>query len=285
MPRRVLRSPVVLFPLLLTLACASAPPRPVGDPGARAARGFPLGEATTGRLTPDDPTFGDGSHYRAYPFTGRGGDTITADVESVDFDANVILTDGHGNRLRANDDGGGNCNARLTYVLPHDGPYRMYVNSSATAEVGAFRFALRRGGSIASADTTCRGFGAVTGLIRVGQTIEGTITSQDHVFSGDSSYFQRWVMPVTRGQPFTVDLTSDAFDAYLVLTHGPGDKVLENDDGGSACNARIVYTPPDERPLRIIVNTARKHEIGPYVLRVSAGLTITDVKGRCDRTG
>jgi hypothetical protein len=89
------------------------------------------------------------------------------------------------------------------------------------------------------------------------------------------------VLPVTRGQAITVDLTSQAFDAYLILTHGPGDKILENDDGGSGCNARIVYTPLDDRPLRIIVNTAQKHETGPYVLRVSAGLTITDVKGRC----
>jgi len=283
MPPRVLRSTLVLFPLFLATACGAAPPRRAGGAAAPSPRGFQVGAAATGRLTPDDPTFADGSHYRAYPFTARVGDTVTADVESVDFDANVILTDGHGNRLGANDDGGGNCNARLTYVVPHDGPYRIYVNSSATAEVGAFRIALRRGSSVAPADTACRGFGSVAGLIRVGQTIEGTLTSKDHMFPGDSSYFQRWVLPVTHDQPFTIDLTSESFDAYLVLTHGPGDKVLENDDGGNACNARLVYTPPDDRPLRVIVNTARKHETGPYVLRVSTGLTITDVKGQCAR--
>jgi len=134
---------------------------------------------------------------------------------------------------------------------------------------------------VALPDSTCRGFGRVKGLVRVGQTIEDTLTNDDPVFSGDSSHFQRWVLPVTRGQAFTVDLTSQAFDAYLILTHGPGDKILENDDGGSGCDARIVYTPLDDRPLRIIVNTAQKHETGAYVLRVSAGLTITDVKGRC----
>jgi hypothetical protein len=117
----------------------------------------------------------------------------------------------------------------------------------------------------------------------VGQAVEGTLTSDDPIFPGDSTYFQRWVMPVIGGQSITVDLTSDAFDAYLVLTRGPGDKILENDDGGNACNARLVYTPPDDRPVRIIVNTARKHETGHYVLRVSAGLTITDVKGQCAR--
>ena len=279
MTPRVLRAALALVPLVLTAACPQAPPRATPPPTNRS--GIAVGQTAAGTLTPDAPTFADGSYYRAYSFNGRGGDTITADVESVDFDANVILTDGHGNRLIGNDDGGGNCNARLTYVLPRDGAYRVYVNSSATAEIGPYRLALRRGGSAALPDSTCHGFGRVKGLVRVGQTIEDTLTSEDPIFSGDSSHFQRWVLPVTRGQAFTVDLTSQAFDAYLILTHGPGDKILENDDGGNGCNARIVYTPLDDRPLRILVNTAQKHETGPYVLRVSPGLTITDVKGQC----
>lgn len=272
-----------LVPLLLAAACAAAPRPDAVRPERPAPGGVVFGHPITGRLTTDAPTFADGSHYRMYRFAGRGGDTITAEVESADFDANVILTDGHGNRIAGNDDGGEQCNARLTHVLPRDGAYRVYVNSSANAELGTFRFMLRRGDSVAPADTTCRGFGRVAGLILVGQAIEGTLTGDDPIFPGDSTYFQRWVLPVSRGQAFTIDLTSEAFDAYLVLTHGSGDKILENDDGGNACNARLVYTPPDDRPVRIIVNTVRKHETGRYVLRVSAGLTITDVKGQCDR--
>jgi hypothetical protein len=272
---------LALVPLVLTAACPQAPPRVTPPPSNRSSVEIAVGQTTAGTLTLDAPTFADGSHYRAYPFTGRGGDTITADVESVDFDANVILTDGHGNRLSANDDSGGDCNARLTFVLPRDGAYRLYVNSSATAELGPYQLALRRGGDVVVPDSTCRGFGRVKGLVRIGQTIADTLTDDDPIFSGDSSHFQRWVLPVTRGQTFTVDLTSQAFDAYLILTHGPGDKILENDDGGDDCNARIVYTPLDDRPLRVLVNSAHKHETGPYTLRVSTGPTLTDVKGQC----
>ncbi len=136
MPRLLL----LLLPLLT--ACATAG----GGGGAASGNGIEFGRSTTGRLTPDAPRFADGSHYRPFPFTGRAGDTVTAELESVDFDANLILTDGHGNRLAANDDGGEHCNSRLTYVLPRDGSYRLYVNSSATAELGAFHLALRRGG-------------------------------------------------------------------------------------------------------------------------------------------
>jgi len=267
----------LLLPLLPLLgACATGAG---GGGGGRCGFGRP----TTERLLPDDPRFADGSHYRPFPFTGRAGDTITAELESADFDANLILTDGHGNRLAANDDGGANCNSRLTYVLRQDGPYRIYVNSSATAELGAFRLGLRRGGggSVAPADTICRGFGQVMGMIQIGETVEGTLTTDDPIFSGDSSYFQRWVIPGTTDQAFTVDLTSVEFDAYLLLTYGGGDKLLEDDDGAGACNARIVHIPTDDRPLRIVVNTAGKHETGRYVLRVSAGRSAIDTKGQC----
>ncbi len=284
MMRPLLRSTLALLPLLLTAACATAG-RGASARADGGGGGLRLGQTATGRLTLDAPQFADGSHYRLFPFTGRGGDTVTAELESADFDANLILTDGHGNRIAGNDDGGGDCNARLTYVLPRDGPYRIYANSSATAELGAFRLRLRRGDSVAPADTTCRGFGRVAGVIRVGQTIEGTLTSDDPLFTSDSTYFQRWVIPVATGQAFTVDLTSQDFDAYLLLTHGPGDKLLENDDGGDACNARLVYTPPDDRPLRIVVNTARARETGRFVLRVTVGRAITDAKGSCARSG
>lgn len=276
----------MLLTALLAAACATARPSArTGAGGSSEAGGFGLGQTATGRLTLDAPQFADGSHYRTFRFTGRGGDTITAELESVDFDANLILADGHGNRITGNDDGGEHCNARLTHVLPRDGGYRLYANAARAHELGAFRLQLRRGGGGggAPADSTCRGFGRVAGTIRVGETIEGTLTSEDPIFPGDSTYFQRWVIPVAPGQSFTVDLKSEAFDAYLVLTHGPGDKLVENDDGGDACNARLVYTPPDDRPLRIIVNTARKYETGPFVLRVSVGRAITDVKGQCAR--
>jgi hypothetical protein len=272
----------LLVPVLLLLtACATGGGRVAGrgEGGGDTQIGF--GRTTAGRLTPDAPRFADGSHYRPFPFVGRAGDTITAELESIDFDANLILTDGLGNRIAANDDGGEHCNARLTHVLPQDGRYRLYANSSATAELGAFHLALRRGGSVAPADTICRGFGRVTGMIQIGETVEGTLTTDDAMFTSDSTYFQRWVIPVTPGQPFTVDLTSDDFDAYVLLTWGGGDKVLENDDGGGACNARLVYTPADDRPLRILANTARQHETGRYVLRVTAGRAAVDPKGQC----
>jgi len=246
-----------------------------------------VGQTVTGRLTTTDQQFNDGSRYKMYAFVGNKGDTVAVDLSSDDFDANVLLADASGNSLARNDDSGELCNARLTYVLPQAANYRLYANSSAPAELGEFRLSLARGRAATPADTVCRGFGRVAGLIAVGQTVTGTLSANDPEFPGDSTYFQRWILPVTPNQPFTVDLESNDFDAYVILTRGRGEKVVENDDGGGGCNARMVYTAQDEHPLRVIVNTASRppRQTGRFTLRVSDGESPTEPKGNCRFSG
>jgi pre-peptidase len=242
-----------------------------------------VGQTVTGRLTTTDQQFSDGSRYKMYAFVGNKGDTVAVNLMSDDFDANVLLADASGNSLARNDDSGEVCNARLTYVLPQAANYRLYANSSAPAELGEFRLSLARGKAATPADTVCRGFGRVAGLIAVGQTVTGTLAATDPEFPGDSTYFQRWILPVTPNQPFTVDLESNDFDAYIILTRGRGDKVVENDDGGGGCNARLVYTAPDDHPLRVVVNTASRppRQTGRFTLRVADGESPTEAKGNC----
>ena len=244
-----------------------------------------FGQTVTGRLAITDQRFADSSRYKMYTFAGNRGDTITVDLVSDDFDANVLLADRSGNSLARNDDGGENCNARLTHVLREAANYRLYANSSAGAELGEYRLTLSRGKLRAPADTTCRGFGRVTGMIRVGETVTGTLNSDDPELPSDSTYYERWILPVNANQSFTVDVESSDFDAYVLLTRGRGDKLVDNDDGGGGCNARLVYTARDDHPLRIFVNTASQHQSGRYTLRVTAGESPTEPKGNCRFTG
>jgi len=72
-----------------------------GGAGSLEAQQLRYGKTLEGRLTRDAPQFGDSSHYRRFEFAARVGDTVTAVLESDDFDANLILTDAAGNRLRA----------------------------------------------------------------------------------------------------------------------------------------------------------------------------------------
>ena len=245
-----------------------------------------VGQSVSGRLVQTDPKFSDGSLYTLYSFAGSKGDTLAIDLTSDDFDANLLIADASGKSLAQNDDGGGLCNARLTFVAPATGNYRLYANSSARAELGEYRLSLARGRARVAADTVCRGFGQVAGLIEVGRTISGTLTADDPEFDGDSTYFQRWILPVKANQAFTVDLESSDFDAYLLLTRGRGDKLVERDDGGRACNARLVYTAQDDHPLRLIVNTAagQQRRTGRFTLRVTEGKSPTETSSSCRAT-
>ena len=241
-----------------------------------------LGRVATGRLTLADPMFSDSSHYKLYAFVGGRGDTVTAELTSDDFDANLLLADASGNVLRKDDDGGSNCNARLTYVLPVAANYRLYANSSARAELGEYRLSIARGTRPAVPDSSCRGFGRVAGMIQVGQTVTGRLADNDPMFTSDSTYFNRWILPVLLNQTFTVDLTADDFDAFLLLTRGRGDKLVDNDDGGGGCNSRLVYTATDDHPLRVVVSTVgAKRATGRYTLRVSDGALPIEAKGNC----
>ena len=265
---------VVRFVMILGLCVPGLAPLAAQTP-------IRVGQIVTGRLTTTDQQFSDGSRYKMYAFVGNKGDTVAVNLMSDDFDANIVLADASGNRLANNDDSGENCNARLTYVLPQAANYRVYANSSAPAELGEFRLSLARGKAATPADSVCRGFGRVAGLIQVGQTVTGNLSASDPVLPADSTYYQRWILPVTPNQAFTVDLESADFDSYIILTRGRGDKIVDNDDGGGGCNARLVYTATDDHPLRIIVNTASKHQTGRFTLRVSDGESATEPKGNC----
>ena len=244
-----------------------------------------VGQTVVGRLVQADQKFSDGSRYKMYAFVGNKGDTVAVDLSSDDFDANILVADASGNSLARNDDGGGRCNARVAFVPPATGNYRVYANSSAQAELGEYRLTLARGHSATPlpADTVCKGFGRVAGLVEVGQTITGTLSSDDPEFPGDSTYFERWILPVKANQAFTIDLVSDDFDAYLLLTKGRGEKLVDNDDGGGGCNARIVYTAQDDHPLRVVVNTASRprRQTGKFTLRVTEGESGVETKGNC----
>ena len=229
----------------LAAACATgAAARGAGNAGDG---GLAPGRSVTGRLTPADPQFRDGSYYRRYDFTARQGDTLTFALTSDDFDAYLILTDRFGNPVSHDDDGGDQCNAQLTYVVRTTGRHRLYANSSARAEVGEYRLSVSRGPGRAVADSTCRGFGRVAGMIRLGETVAGELTADDPMFSSDSTYYQRWILLPTPGQAVTIDLESDAFDAYVLLTSGRGETLDKNDDGGAGLQ-RPADLHRDRRP-------------------------------------
>ena len=108
------------------------------------------------------------------------------------------------------------------------------------------------------------------GTIAAGDTVTDTLKKKDLLLPRDSTYAREWEIAGRRDAVVTVDLVSDAFDAYLIV-YGPALEAVQDDDSGGNCNARITVRFPENGAYRIAVTTAEKRQTGPFTLSVTSG--------------
>jgi serine protease Do len=230
------------------------------------------GETVSNFLTADDPIFDlDSTTYKIYGFDGVRGDTITIHLSSEDFNSQLIVTDEAGNPLADDMDSGGNCNAYVTTILPDSGFYIVYVNGTYSGELGQFQLTLQHGLQPPGSTEQCRGLTVLghRGTVWIDGAVEGSLGEQSYTFRNE--YFDVWLLPQTRGKVFTIDVISEDFDPAVILFRGLSEQITYNDDGAGGCNSRIVHTPANMRPYRIVVISRGERKPGSYILRVSPG--------------
>jgi thiol-disulfide isomerase/thioredoxin len=76
-----------------------------------------------------------GNYRKVHKFKMGAGKAYRIDVVSKDFDALVRVEDAKGNHLAADDDTGGDWNARLHFVAPAEGEYRLIVTQVKNPQV------------------------------------------------------------------------------------------------------------------------------------------------------
>lgn len=147
----------------------------------------------------------------------------------------------------------------LNFAVPSTDLHRLWSNRGelqSVASVVAFSVASELAGLSAHGRT-----------LEVGSEVVGEITEADPVWV-DGSYVQPWELDLPSGQTVTLDLRSDEFDAYLMVT-GPGIEVLYDDDGAGACDARITLSAPETGTFLVVANTLDVGETGVYRLRAT----------------
>lgn len=264
-----------------------------------------VGGTVNGSLTSNDSLYPDNSYFKFYQFTATGPrDTISIDLASDDFDPVLIIRGDDLDQSVINDDGGPGCSARVSRAFPGRGPYRILVNSTASPErqTGRFTLSITRGSkpvqergnqdcqppqaAAGGAESGLPSGGAATAhAISIGQTQQGTLSRNDVLLSSDSTYAQAWNIQGRAGQTVTIDLESEAFDAYLFL-RGPGvsgGRDFQDDDSGGSCHARLTATFPQNAEYEIVVNTADKYATGAFTLSVTSGSKPKSV-ARCSRS-
>jgi len=257
-----------------------------------------VGETINGTLTSSDSLYPDNSYFKFYQFTAPAGRPVTIDLMSDDFDPVLIVRGSDLDASIINDDGGPGCYSRISRTFPSTGPYRILVNTTNSPERQTGRFSLTitdgskpiQEGSAAAGDCSSRSAsssstGGAPRSIDVGQSEEGSLSRSDVLLSSDSTYAQAWTIQGVQGTTVTIDLESDAFDAYLFL-RGPGisgGRDFQDADGGGNCNARLTATFPQTGSYEIVVNTEGHYATGDFNLSVTSGSKPKSMQ-RCSRS-
>ena len=228
--------------------------------------------AADGELSEQDVLSAGGRRVQVWSLSAAPGSNVQVDLRSSDFDSFLyVVGPGLGEGLR-DDDSGDGLNSRLCLSLDEVGEYRL-VASSLSGGTGAFTLAV----SEISGDTngTCANAGRadeitdISALPTEGRVltwddeVEGVLGADDPVVF--ESPAQAWAVEGQQGASFSVDLRSDAFDAYLMV-QGPGlDEWLDDDDGAGRCDSRITFDFPETGTYRVVVSTLDAFG-GPFAL-------------------
>jgi CHAT domain-containing protein/Flp pilus assembly protein TadD len=95
--------------------------------------------------------------------------------------------------------------------------------------------------------------------------IEGNLTPQSQRLE-DGTYYNIHTLEGIAGESLTLELTSDDFNAYLILLDPQINRIADDDDGGGNTHARLVITLPVTGTYLIGVQSVLPGETGHYRL-------------------
>ncbi len=103
----------------------------------------------------------------------------------------------------------------------------------------------------------------------VAETIDGALEAADPTLQSGETY-DSYPVPMQAGQRVTIELTSQAFDTYLILLTPDGQQFENDDFEGSTQRSRMVYTAAQAGEHILIVTSYNVGESGTYRLTVEA---------------
>jgi hypothetical protein len=239
------------------------------------------GQEVRGELESGDQVSGDGSYHDVYLLQGRAGDRLEISM-SADFDTYLWIGRSAGSgfdALDTDDDGGPGTDSRLEVTLPADGIYQILANSLSVGATGSYTLRVSAAGSTSATP------------IRAGETRLGRLEGSDPRLSDDSHY-DLYAFQGRAGQTLEVELSSDDFDAYLVIGRDGGggfSEIESDDDGGDGTNSRLVVTLDRDGEYLIRANSLSGGSTGSYALRVAtrggSGGGAAEIRAGETRTG
>lgn len=234
-----------------------------------------LGQTLNGNLGQGARQLSSGEYVNTYTLRGRRGQQLDVRLNSSAFDP-YLMIEGPGLSEANDDDPDGGRDSRLLVTLPQDGDYRISATSYAAGEAGAYRLVVAAAdGRTATArprqDSYVEGGGQRQnvrgGAISIGDTVSGSLQPGDQQLS-TGEYVDTFTFRGQRGQRVAAELTSSAFDAYLMLTTPSGEQ-LDNDDGENGTDSRLETVLTEDGDYQVRVTSFSPGETGSYRFSVT----------------
>jgi hypothetical protein len=240
------------------------------QPSTGQARPITLGTGVTGELTETDWSEEENDRlYDVWTFRGRGGQRVSARMESDDFDTYLNLgrmENGAFTSLATDDDGGEEgTNSRLSHVLPEDGEY--VIRASSYGDQGG-AYTLNVEERVMRAPAAAR-------PLEPGRQVEGELDGEDAVLDSDGSFYELWSYRGHAGEQLRIRMDSEAFDTYVAIGRmegGCGDfeEIATMDDGGDGTNTLLEITLPEDGEYVIRANSFSAEQTGAYTIVVES---------------
>jgi len=123
-------------------------PREAGEDGGSnsgSQADLTYGDSVVGSIvesSPQEPVFG--KLAVPYTFAGTAGDSVEIGMTSDVFDTFLVLTDGNGQEVQSDDDGGSGVNSQIQQTLPETRTYTIWATSFSDDSTGQFTLTLDR---------------------------------------------------------------------------------------------------------------------------------------------
>ena len=301
--------PSVLL-LLVLAACGSGeapsaplpPPPPVPPASSAPAIAAIPGAAGDVLLDTDATLAADGHASWRVPVVA--GERVRVTVTSTSFDPILVVQPPGAGRLSNDDAGGDRTRSELDLRVVAAGDLKIEVGVWGAPGPGTFHVRAERvstpapalaaaappahhapwGGALAPGAS---GYVAGTAptvsaapppaAVRVGERVEGSLGLGDAALpSGELA--DHFTLEVTEAGHFLVQMQSSALDAFLVVTSPTGER-LENDDSGGTRDATVEIDAAAPGTWDIVATTYRPGMAGRYELKVLSARDLAPVAG------
>lgn len=199
-----------------------------------------MGEEMAGSFTTQDPKIQDRGPFHTYRLEAKAGDRFIITMNSGDVDAFVWVAKTVGGlteSVAADDDSGGDTNARLRFRATEAGTYYVVAQGLASDAVGAYNLKVEVAPPAAPVVATA---------LTAGQVREGAINETSPILEDENPALPYQLYTFTgRGERVRVTVRSGAFDAYVKVTKvvaSGEEEVASDDDGGGGTDAMVTFT-------------------------------------------